>query len=88
MNRNLFAIDSCELYRHSHESIFLFLVIGSEGILVQDDDWNVLCMASPRKIGEHLFNCHNQVRFSLISPVTLLLVMIQYLNLEIYSSTV
>ena len=34
---DFFAADASKLYRQSNEAIFLFLIIGSEGILVHDD---------------------------------------------------
>jgi hypothetical protein len=46
---NFFAADTCELYRHAEEPIFLFLIIGSESILVHYDYRGIRRAAHPRK---------------------------------------
>jgi hypothetical protein len=42
---DFFAADACELYRHADEPIFLFLIVGGEGILVHHLGTNRLCSA-------------------------------------------
>jgi len=62
-NVNFFAADSSELYRHAEEPIFLFLIIGSESILVHDDNWSVGRAACARKLREHLLDSSNKREF-------------------------
>ncbi len=38
------------------EAIFVFLIVGGEGILVHDDNRGVMCAARPCKVWEHLFD--------------------------------
>ncbi|MGD0990567.1 MAG: hypothetical protein ABR874_22400 [Candidatus Sulfotelmatobacter sp.] len=60
---DFFAADASKLYRQSNEAIFLFLIIGSERILVHDDNRSVMCAARPRKVWEDLFDNSNEVGF-------------------------
>ena len=39
-----------------NEAIFLFLIIGSKGILVHDDSRGVMCAARPGKLREYFFD--------------------------------
>jgi hypothetical protein len=57
---DFFAADTSKLYRHAHEPIFVFLIIGGESVLVHDDNRRLLAAACPRKVWEHLFNGGNQ----------------------------
>jgi len=52
-------------YRHANDPIFLFLIVGGEGVLVHDDNRGVRCAACPRKLWEHLFDSSNEVGFLL-----------------------
>ncbi|MGC1223368.1 MAG: hypothetical protein WA872_16450 [Candidatus Sulfotelmatobacter sp.] len=60
---DFFAADASKLYRQSNEAIFLFLIIGSEGILVHDDNRGVMCAAGPGKVWEDLFDNSDEVGF-------------------------
>src|SRR5271169_2241695 len=60
---DFFAADASKLYSQSNEAIFLFLIIGSEGILVHDDNRRVMCPARPRKVWENLFDNSDEVGF-------------------------
>src|SRR5579863_1183045 len=64
-HENLSAIDARKLHRHAEESIFLFLIVGGERILVQDDGRYVAFMARPGKLGELGFDDGDQIGFSL-----------------------
>ncbi len=57
------AADARKLYRHADELIFLFLIVGGEGVLVHDDNRGILCAACPRKVWEHLFDSSDEVGF-------------------------
>jgi hypothetical protein len=48
--------DSSELYRHANETIFPFLTVGGEGILVRGNNRGVRCAARRRKVWERLFD--------------------------------
>jgi hypothetical protein len=41
MDADFLATDASELYRHANEPIFLFLIVGGEGVLVHDDNRGV-----------------------------------------------
>jgi len=41
VDADFFAADARELYRHANEPIFLFLIVGGEGVLVHDDNRGV-----------------------------------------------
>jgi hypothetical protein len=60
---DFFAADASKLYRQSNEAIFLFLIIGGEGILVHDDNGGVMSAARPGKVWEDLFDNSNEVGF-------------------------
>jgi len=60
---DFFAADASKLYSQSNEAIFLFLIIGSEGILVHYDNRSVMCAARPRKVWENLFDNSDEVGF-------------------------
>ena len=45
INSDFVAADARELYRHANEPIFLFLIVGGEGVLVHDLGTNRLCSA-------------------------------------------
>jgi hypothetical protein len=60
---DFFAADASKLYRQSNEAIFLFLIIGSKGILVHDDNRRVMCAARPGKVWEDLFDNSDEVGF-------------------------
>jgi hypothetical protein len=62
---DFFAADARELYRHADEPIFLFLIVGGEGVLVHDDNRGVRCAACPRKVWKHLFDSSNELGFLL-----------------------
>ena len=59
---DFFAAHASKLYRQSNEAIFLFLIIGSEPILVHDDNRRVMC-ARPGEIWEDLFDDSDEVGF-------------------------
>jgi hypothetical protein len=52
-----------ELYRHAKEPIFFLLIIGSESILMHDDNWGVMCTAFPRNAWEQLLDNSDEVGF-------------------------
>jgi hypothetical protein len=72
---DFFAADASKLYSQSNEAIFLFLIIGSEGILVHDDNRSVMCAARPRKVWESLFDNSDEVGFL---PRNFRLVLVQH----------
>jgi hypothetical protein len=72
---DFFAADARELYRHAKESIFLFLVIGGEGILMHGNNGIVMCAARPSEVWEDLFDNSNEVGFL---PREFRLVAVQY----------
>jgi hypothetical protein len=60
---DFFAADARELYRHAKEPILLFLVIGSEGVLMHGDNGIVMCAARPREVWKHRFDSRDKVGF-------------------------
>ena len=60
---DFFAADAREFYRHAQEPIFVFLVIGGEGILMHGDNSIVMCAARTREVWEHLFDASDEVSF-------------------------
>jgi len=57
------AADASELYRHPKEPIFLFLIVGGEGVLVHDDYRDVRFAARSRKVWEQLFDSSDEIGF-------------------------
>jgi hypothetical protein len=62
-NADFFAADSSKLYRQSNEAIFLFLIVGSERILVHDDNGRVMCAARPGEVWEDFVDDSDEVGF-------------------------
>jgi hypothetical protein len=59
------ATEAGEFYCHANESVFLFLIVGSERILVHDYNLGLRRAASFGKIWQHLFNSTDECGFSL-----------------------
>jgi hypothetical protein len=59
---DFFAADASKLYRQSNETIFLFLIIASGGILVHHDNVGVMCAARPGKLRENPFDGMQQAK--------------------------
>jgi hypothetical protein len=60
---DFFAAEARELYRHAQEPIFVFLVVGGEGILMHGDNSIVMCAARTREVWKHLFDASDEVNF-------------------------
>lgn len=62
---DVLATDSGKLYGHADEPIFVFLIVGSERILMHDYDLGLRRTASFGKVWQHLFNSSDEGGFSL-----------------------
>jgi hypothetical protein len=63
---NIFSIDSSKLYSHAKETVFLFLIVCCEGILMKNDGRYIKSiLASPGKIRELRFDSRDEGNFSL-----------------------
>jgi hypothetical protein len=65
VDADFLATKAGELYCHANESIFLFLVVGSERILVHDYNPGFRCAARFGKVWQHLFDSGDEDGFSL-----------------------
>lgn len=65
VDADFLATETGELYRHADQSIFLFLIVGSERILVHDYSLGFRRPASLGKVRQHLFDSSDEDGFSL-----------------------
>ena len=65
VDADFFATETGELYRHAYQSIFLFLIVGSERILVHDYNLWFRRAASLGKVRQHFFDSSDEDGFSL-----------------------
>jgi len=65
VDADFLATKARELYCHANESIFLFLIVGSERILVHDYNLGFRRAASFGKVWQHLFDRSDEDGFSL-----------------------
>jgi hypothetical protein len=56
--------ETCVLYRHSEEQVFVVLVVGSKGVLVEQHQFRVI-RAGFREVGKILSNRSDQAGLSL-----------------------
>ena len=65
-NVNIFSIDAGKLYSHPKETVFLFLVVSCERILMKNDGLYIrVILASLSKIRELGFDSRDEGNFSL-----------------------
>jgi len=84
VNADFLAASAGKFHRHAQEPIFLVLIVGSESILVQNNDGNVRCIASPCKIWKAFVNCRDQIGFSAHQFIRVHARHDQYLKAELY----
>jgi hypothetical protein len=62
---DVLATKAGKFYRHANESVFLFLIVSSERILVHDYNLRLRCAAGFGKVWQHLLNSSDEGGFSL-----------------------